>query len=299
MSIVLIESLQGRFLLSASATVTQPAPPMDAVVIRATPPSDADLSSTVSFEDLVKLAQNYNGSNRAWSSGDFGYDGAVNFSDLVLLAQNYSVTQGDAQYPPNVVPGTTYTGGTAPGGASVSMTSKGKLIANMGTFNNAVISTRKNTTTVFFNRVPRHGEVVAMDVLTHTFHGVKSIELVGSAGDDSIRILQGRRFATIRGEGGNDTIQGSEGDSAIYGGDGSDDISGSGGDDSIYGEAGDDRLNGDSGADLLDGGVGKDRLHGGRGRSVLVGGAGTDVVHFRKGDKLSTRDRHEYLNEIV
>jgi hypothetical protein len=55
-------------------------------------PGDADASGTVDFQDLVRLAQNYNASVRTWSEGDFDYNGTVGFSDLVALAQNYGVT---------------------------------------------------------------------------------------------------------------------------------------------------------------------------------------------------------------
>lgn len=53
---------------------------------------DATLDHTVNFNDLLKLAQNYNGSNKFWSQGDFNYDGNVNFNDLLPLAQNYGAT---------------------------------------------------------------------------------------------------------------------------------------------------------------------------------------------------------------
>jgi len=52
---------------------------------------DANLDGTVDFNDLVKLAQNYNTSGgKTWFNGDFNYDGNVDFNDLVLLAQNYN-----------------------------------------------------------------------------------------------------------------------------------------------------------------------------------------------------------------
>jgi hypothetical protein len=50
---------------------------------------DADLSGDVGFDDLVALAQNYNGTGKFWSEGDFNYDGVADFDDLVSLAQNY------------------------------------------------------------------------------------------------------------------------------------------------------------------------------------------------------------------
>jgi hypothetical protein len=49
----------------------------------------------VDFNDLVKLAQNYNTTvsdttDSWWFNGDFTYDGTVDFNDLVKLAQNYN-----------------------------------------------------------------------------------------------------------------------------------------------------------------------------------------------------------------
>jgi fibronectin-binding autotransporter adhesin len=59
----------------------------------ATLPGDATLDGAVDFNDLVKLAQNYNTTlttDNWWSSGDFTVDGRVDFNDLVKLAQNYN-----------------------------------------------------------------------------------------------------------------------------------------------------------------------------------------------------------------
>jgi autotransporter-associated beta strand protein len=62
------------------------------IVVRYTLAGDATLDGVVNFDDLVRLAQNYNiAGGRIWSGGDFTYDGNVNFADLVLLAQNYNV----------------------------------------------------------------------------------------------------------------------------------------------------------------------------------------------------------------
>jgi hypothetical protein len=57
-------------------------------------PGDATADGSVDFNDLVKLAQNYNVADgqRRWSDGDFNYDGNVDFNDLVSLAQSYNST---------------------------------------------------------------------------------------------------------------------------------------------------------------------------------------------------------------
>jgi hypothetical protein len=63
----------------------------DAVVADLTLKGDANLNYSVTFDDLLALAQNYDaaGSGKLWSDGDSNYDGRVNFDDLLALAQNY------------------------------------------------------------------------------------------------------------------------------------------------------------------------------------------------------------------
>jgi len=64
----------------------------DAILVRYTLAGDANLDGIVDFNDLVKLAQNYNVADgtRTWIGGDFTYDGNTDFNDLVKLAQNYN-----------------------------------------------------------------------------------------------------------------------------------------------------------------------------------------------------------------
>ena len=64
-----------------------------AILVRTTLFGDATLDGVVDFNDLVKLAQNYNTTDGAPPlvvDGDFTYDGVVDFNDLVKLAQNYN-----------------------------------------------------------------------------------------------------------------------------------------------------------------------------------------------------------------
>jgi autotransporter-associated beta strand protein len=64
-----------------------------AVLVRYTLAGDANLDGVVDFNDLVRLAQNYNttlAGASTWYRGDFNYDGGVDFNDLVRLAQNYN-----------------------------------------------------------------------------------------------------------------------------------------------------------------------------------------------------------------
>src|SRR5207248_9116458 len=75
------------------------------VVARYTLAGDATLDGIVDFNDLVKLAQNYNTTVSSfteswWNKGDFTYDGITDFNDLVKLAQNYN-----SALPSDPVPG--------------------------------------------------------------------------------------------------------------------------------------------------------------------------------------------------
>jgi hypothetical protein len=75
-----------------------------AVLVQYTLLGDATLDGVVDFNDLVKLAQNYNTTVSAstqswWNHGDFTYDGVVDFNDLVKLAQNYNTSLPGAAVP--------------------------------------------------------------------------------------------------------------------------------------------------------------------------------------------------------
>lgn len=50
---------------------------------------DLNLDGTVSFTDLLALAQNYGHTGATYAQGDINHDGVVNFTDLLALAQNY------------------------------------------------------------------------------------------------------------------------------------------------------------------------------------------------------------------
>jgi fibronectin-binding autotransporter adhesin len=62
---------------------------VDLVRVARTLKGDATLDGTVNFDDLLKLAANYNQPGN-WATGDFNYDGNVNFDDLLGLAANYN-----------------------------------------------------------------------------------------------------------------------------------------------------------------------------------------------------------------
>jgi autotransporter-associated beta strand protein len=53
---------------------------------------DVNLDGTVSFPDLLALAQHFGQTNANWDQGDMNYDRAVAFPDLLALAQNFGGT---------------------------------------------------------------------------------------------------------------------------------------------------------------------------------------------------------------
>jgi hypothetical protein len=74
-----------------------PDPQFGSMTIKLTLKGDADLNSSVNFNDLVALARNFNQANRFWQQGDFDYNGMVNFNDLVALARNFNQTLNAGQ----------------------------------------------------------------------------------------------------------------------------------------------------------------------------------------------------------
>ena len=81
------------------------------IIVKYTLRGDATLDGKVDFNDLVKLAQNYNNTTglASWDMGDFNYDGNVDFNDLVRVAQNYNtalpagpIPGAPADFPPDL-----------------------------------------------------------------------------------------------------------------------------------------------------------------------------------------------------
>lgn len=101
----------------------------------------------------------------------------------------------------------------------------------------------------------------------NTLNGSAEGDLIlGKGGDDK-----------INGGNGNDSIKGGGGADNLRGGKGNDDIKGNGGSDIIRGNGGSDALDGGGGNDNLKGGGGNDDLTGGNGNDTLVGGGGNDT----------------------
>lgn len=125
----------------------------------------------------------------------------------------------------------------------------------------------------------------------------------GGTGND---VLNGSIGSMLRGQGGNDRIDGGGGPMGFgsyggagndtltncgqdcFGGTGDDSLSGNGEENTLHGDDGNDVLHGKSAADVLYGGKGNDKLYGEAGNDTLWGNSGDDVLWGGTGtDKLS------------
>jgi hypothetical protein len=154
--------------------------------------------------------------------------------------------------------------------------------------------------------------LVSVDGHTTPFNvaDVSSIQVSGLVGNDTININQRNGVigipAQLDGGAGNDTLGGGSGNDSLTGGEGNDRLIGRKGDDLIRGGAGDDRLmgrfgddslRGNAGSDDLEGGAGSDDLSGGAGRDVLAGGAGSDSIRGGGGnDRIRGGGGNDFLD---
>ncbi|MFZ5963284.1 calcium-binding protein [Thalassococcus sp. BH17M4-6] len=111
------------------------------------------------------------------------------------------------------------------------------------------------------------GTVIDTQGNTDEFSGIE--EIVGSPFGDTMTAAGTTADIEFRGEDGNDTL---------IGGDGNDRLRGDDGNDSIIGGDGDDRLRDGPGNDHVDGGPGDDRLVTQGGEDTYIGGSGTDTL---------------------
>lgn len=116
------------------------------------------------------------------------------------------------------------------------------------------------------------------DAITAGDHTDDHAQLIrGDRGDDR---LDGRGGNDVLlGGSGNDQISGGQGGQLIDAGDGDDRVYGGEGDDTIYAGNGDDRVTAGRGLDIIYGGEGHDDIDGGTGADIIDAGAGDDTVH--------------------
>ncbi|MBI4030757.1 MAG: hypothetical protein HY370_03710, partial [Proteobacteria bacterium] len=118
--------------------------------------------------------------------------------------------------------------------------------------------------------------------------GFSNPNLRGTGGRDVIDASDGDD--RVWGADGDDVLSGGAGQNTLYGGAGNDLILGGTDNDIIWGEGGDDLLYGSDGDDLILGGLGNDVLNGGNGLDVLVGDAGNDILYGEAGDDILLGD---------
>lgn len=118
--------------------------------------------------------------------------------------------------------------------------------------------------------------------------GFSNPNLRGTGGRDVIDASDGDD--RVWGADGDDVLSGGAGQNTLYGGTGNDLILGGTDNDIIWGEGGDDLLYGSDGDDLILGGLGNDVLNGGNGLDVLVGDAGNDILYGEAGDDILLGD---------
>jgi Ca2+-binding RTX toxin-like protein len=128
--------------------------------------------------------------------------------------------------------------------------------------------------------------VKEFDVISVPLAEVTGIVVNANAGDDWVSVDDKSINipATLRGELGNDKLQGGAAGDHLFGGSGDDEILGRAGDDVIEGELGNDLLVGGDGNDIVRGGDGDDYLLGGDGNDFLFGGAGNDKMFGEGGN---------------
>jgi hypothetical protein len=121
---------------------------------------------------------------------------------------------------------------------------------------------------------PNDIEVLFGDGGANSIDGTEAREtILGGEGDD-----------TLSGNGGDDCLRGGGGNDAAHGGSGNDDVGGGEGDDRLTGGEGNDRLGGGGGADSLNGNAGDDVGFGGDGNDTVDGSDGVDALTGDAGD---------------
>ena len=131
-----------------------------------------------------------------------------------------------------------------------------------------------------------HGTVFTGDLsaMTDTFFASpfstgSATHILSGTGFNSISKAAGTQvFDYDTSIGGDDTLNGGNGNDSIDGNSGNDIINGGSGRDTLVGGVGNDSLTGGNGRDTLVGSVGNDILNGGNGRDILVGGVGDDIL---------------------
>lgn len=139
--------------------------------------------------------------------------------------------------------------------------------------------------TILFDSNGSHWRAIVNGLASLVPDSVDELTVNALAGPDKILVAPNSerdiKFK-LNGYGGNDTIQGGDGNDRINGMNGTDSIRGGAGNDYILGGANADRLYGEDGNDTLSGGGSNDKLYGGVGADRMMGGNGDDYFDSRE-----------------
>ena len=114
----------------------------------------------------------------------------------------------------------------------------------------------------------------------------RSLTIDLGSGNDTFTatgVPPGANGFTVKGQAGNDTLNGSHGADNLDGGEGNDNINAGYGNDTVTGGGGNDYINAGHGNDTVHGGAGNDYILGGAGNDTLMGGLGDDYVNGQAG----------------
>ena len=132
--------------------------------------------------------------------------------------------------------------------------------------------------------------------------GTNLVVRIGDAPEQSFAIRRVKHLVVHGGNGNDHIIVGFKTiglGASIFGDDGNDTLEGTAASDFLHGGSGHDSLVGNAGADTLVGGSGRDTLRGGRGNDILNGAAGNDLALTEGHDQIQNSESADPANSFV
>lgn len=290
MSRLQCDPLESRRLLTADLTFATMLPKC----------TFAGPNHTVSFEVEIK-----NNSNENWTGGGQGLallttDGTLGNEDDVPVNGGFNIGTVNAGQTKTVTGSGTIGSDFTPGlyvlvlNLNVADSDASNNVAGSGaapiellkqTLVGTTIAGTNERDTILFDANDIHWRAIVNGVSSLVPDSVTELTVNALAAPDKILVAPNTardiRFR-LNGYGGNDTIQGGDGNDRINGMPGKDSIRGGAGNDYILGGANADRLYGEDGNDTLSGSGSNDKLYGGLGTDRLMGGSGNDYFDSRE-----------------